>query len=67
MAFGSQFIDDRYKKTKQLIVKINGEDIQIGRTFMYETGETINDARISFPNGAPVSTTVNIAYCEAEV
>ena len=43
-------------------VNINEEDIEIGRTFIYETNETINDTVIKFPNGAPLSTIVDVVY-----
>lgn len=43
-------------------VNISGKIIQIGRSFMYEPGDIINNASISFPNGAPASTKIYIIY-----
>ena len=41
---------------------INNKDIWMGRTFIYEVTEQIANVEISFPNGAPSSTIVNIIY-----
>lgn len=41
---------------------INNKEIQMGRTFIYQTGEQINNTIISFPNGAPASLKINVAY-----
>lgn len=48
---------------KGLRFLINGKQIWMGRTYMYETGEQIDNTVISFPDGAPPSTTVNMMYC----
>ena len=42
--------------------QINGQDIYIGKTFMYETEYPVGNQHtvITFPNGAPSSTLVNI-------
>ena len=52
-----------------LKVLINNELILIGQTFMYETNYPIGDlgkvyTTIGFPEGAPESTIVNIAYSD---
>lgn len=48
-------------------VEINGETIEIGRTFIYETGDVINNTIIKFPKGAPLSTIVDVVYCASSV
>ena len=44
--------------------KINSEIIQMGKTFIYQSGQAITDnpITINFPNGAPSSLKVNIVY-----
>lgn len=36
--------------------------IKLGKTFMYQTQQQINNTVITFPNGAPVSTKVELIY-----
>ena len=43
---------------------INDQLIHMGRSCMYETDTQINDTKIQFPQGAPLSTIVDITYCE---
>lgn len=48
-------------------VNINEEDIEIGRTFIYETSKAVDNninTVIKFPNGAPLSTIVDIVYSQ---
>ena len=35
----------------------------MGRTFMYESGDSVNNTVIKFPDGAPLSTIVDVVYC----
>ena len=46
---------------------IDGKQIWMGRTYIYETGEQVSSTSslISFPDGAPSSTIVDVLYCEA--
>lgn len=39
------------------------QTIRIGRTFIYQTQQQYTINKITFPNGAPESTLVNIVYC----
>ena len=43
---------------------INDQLIHMGRSYMYETDSQINNTTISFPKGAPLSTIVDIVYCQ---
>ena len=42
---------------------INGQQIWLGRTYMYQTEEQINNTIITFPDGAPDSTLIEVTYC----
>lgn len=49
---------------------INGEQIWMGRTYMYQTERQIErngvaSTVISFPDGAPASVKVEVVYCSA--
>lgn len=44
--------------------EINGQLFFMGRTCMYQTDQKIDDATIVFPNGAPLSTIVDIVYID---
>ena len=44
----------------KLLVNINGKVIKIGRTFIYEPGDILKGVGISFPNGAPKGTKLDI-------
>ena len=44
--------------------EINGKRIHMGRTYIYETENQINNTVISFPEGAPLSTIVDVVYLE---
>ncbi len=46
--------------TPNLLVMINGREIQIGSTYIYQPGNFLQGVNISFPNGAPTSTKVDI-------
>lgn len=48
-----------------LLVRINGKEIQIGNTFIYQPGDILQGVNISFPNGAPASTKVDILTIES--
>ena len=48
---------------KDIVFIINNEEIHLGKTFMYETEQQINNTTISFPNGAPSSLKVRVVYC----
>ena len=43
---------------------INNQTIHMGKTYIYETDSQINNTIIHFPDGAPLSTIVNVVYCE---
>lgn len=49
---------------KDIKFTINGSTIHLGRTYMYQTQQQINDTVLTFPQGAPPSTKVQIVYCE---
>ena len=44
---------------------INGKQIWMGRTFMYQTEKQINDTIITFPDEVPASVKVEVVYCAA--
>ena len=44
---------------------LNGETIEIGKTYRYETGQQINSAIIQFPTAAPESLKINAVYYAA--
>lgn len=52
---------------EDIIFEINGEQIHLGKTYMYETEYQINNEggkiKLKFPYGAPPSTKVEIVYC----
>ena len=58
--------EDDLMRLKDFYFNINGHIIKMGKTGIYETDYTINNTEISFPNGAPVSVTVDLVYCKAE-
>lgn len=43
---------------------INEQIIHMGRTCMYETDNQINNVKISFPDGAPLSLIIDAVYCD---
>ena len=45
---------------------INGQQIWMGRTFIYETQQQTNSTVVSFPDGAPSSLLLEAVYCSAE-
>ena len=45
-----------------VILEINGNQIEIGKTFIYQPGDFLTVSSLSFPNGGPDSTLVNIVY-----
>lgn len=49
---------------QDFIFYINDQSIHMGRSYMYETDTQINNTKITFPQGAPLSTIVDITYCE---
>lgn len=53
-----------YGPTSSFKFYINGKQIWMGRTYMYETGEQVNNPVIIFPDETPASVTVNIMYCQ---
>lgn len=49
---------------------INGQQIWMGRTYMYQTEKQLENDRgeintIEFPDGAPASVKVEVVYCSA--
>ena len=55
---------------KSFRFKINGQQIWMGRTYMYQTQKQIDEQNttntiVSFPEGAPPSTKVEVVYCES--
>ena len=59
MKLGSQ-------KHSSLQFNINGENIHMGRTCMYEVDNPIPAGTITFPSGAPQSVLVEVVYCKDE-
>ena len=53
---------------EDIIFEINGKQIHLGKTYMYETEYQINNEngkiKLKFPYGAPPSTKVEIVYCD---
>ena len=52
---------------------INGHQIWMGRTYLYQTEKAIEDNNIisrntiiSFPDGAPASVLIEVVYCSRE-
>lgn len=50
------------KQGEDFVFTINEKEIHMGRTYMYETDTQISNAIITFPDGAPQSVIVDIAY-----
>lgn len=50
------------QKNNSIKFMINNQQIQLGRTQMYESKELFIRSNISFPDGAPSSTLVEIVY-----
>ena len=44
------------------MIQINGVNIKIGRTGVYELDETVSIKQLSFPNGADENTIVDFIY-----
>lgn len=44
------------------LIRINGVDIKIGKTGIYELDETVSVQSLSFPNGADENTIVDFIY-----
>lgn len=44
------------------LIRINGVDIRIGKTGIYELDETVSIQHLSFPNGADENTIVDFIY-----
>ena len=54
-------------KDTNFTFKLNNELIQIGKTFIYQSGEPLGESKIlSFPNGAPASVKINIVQPKNE-
>lgn len=57
--------DQEYNPTDQdFYFIINGQEIHMGRTCMYETQQAINNAVIQFPSNPPKSVLVETVQCE---
>lgn len=41
-------------------IQINGEEIQIGKTYIYEPGFPLTNLKLKFPKGCPDSTLIEI-------
>lgn len=48
--------------TAGTIVRINGVDIKVGKTGIYELDEVVNVKSLIFPNGADKDTIVDFVY-----
>ena len=59
MLLGSSSSDSSLK------ININGQQIWMGKTYIYEIGQQIDNTVLSFPEGAPNSTIVDVVYCAA--
>ena len=44
------------------IIKVNGVEIKIGKTGIYELDEVVNVKSLSFPNGADADTIIDFVY-----
>ena len=66
-SFGAAQTEQGWIKENDFSVEINGERVVIGRTFMYEiTDIALDNPTISFPDGAPVSTIVDVVYANPD-
>ena len=54
------------KNFQSIPIKINDEQIEIGRTYMYEPGFPLSSLTISFPKGCPTSTLVEVVTMKPE-
>lgn len=61
----NDFIKLGSENNTSFVFIINNQIIHMGKTCIYETDNQINDTIIQFPNGAPLSTIVDVVYCEA--
>lgn len=48
---------------QDFVFLINDQEIHMGRTCMYEIDTSIEETKISFPDGAPLSLIVDVIYC----
>lgn len=48
--------------TEGLLMQINGKQIKMGKTGMYELDEVVNIKSLIFPNGADEQTIVDFVY-----
>lgn len=49
---------------QDFIFTINNQIIHMGKTYIYETDNQINNTKITFPGGAPLSLIVDVVYCD---
>lgn len=48
---------------KDFIINIKGQQIHMGRTYIYQTQQAVNQPiPISFPDGAPTSLIIDVVY-----
>lgn len=60
-AHSSSPVEHPQLKDTNFTFKLDNELIQIGRTFIYQSGEPLGKSKVlSFPNGAPSSVKINI-------
>ena len=48
--------------TPGTVIKVNGVEIKIGKTGIYELDNVVNVKSLSFPNGADETTIVDFVY-----
>lgn len=49
-------------KGQNFIFSINEQIIHMGRTYIYETDNKINQVKLAFPDGAPLSLIIDVVY-----
>lgn len=59
MSFEGLTQEDR-QNFESIPININGEQIQIGRTYIYEPGFPLSELRLKFKKGCPSSTLIEI-------
>lgn len=60
--FMKRGIFDQKEENNQVVLKINNNEIQMGKTFIYQPGDTLENLTLSFPKGAPDSMIIDVIY-----
>ena len=63
---GEDLFNDKRQNKKPIIIQLSNQTtqktIQLGRTFIYQPGDVVSNISLSFYNGAPPSTKVDVIY-----